>query len=124
MTNLLKEIGKTACKPVSSTPIDPNMKLGRAKEDVAVDREIYERLVGKLIYLSYIRPDISYAVSIINQFMHNLKEIQLQATYRVLQFLFKGNGGAILEAYTNADYAGLPIDRRSTNGYCTLEGIL
>lgn len=50
MLDLPKEIGKMACKPVA-TPIDPNLKLGLAKEDATVDREMYQRLVGRLIYL-------------------------------------------------------------------------
>jgi len=48
---LLKETGKIACKP-ASTPIDPNMKLGNA-EDIVVDKEIYQRLVGTLIFVPH-----------------------------------------------------------------------
>jgi hypothetical protein len=77
---LLKETSKTACKP-ASTPIDPNLRLGKAEEDVAVDGEMYQCLVGRLIYLSHTRPDIAYVVSVISQFMHNLKEVHLQATH-------------------------------------------
>ena len=51
ITDLLQETGKTACKP-ACTPIDPNVKLGNAEEDIAVNKEKYQRLVGKLIYLS------------------------------------------------------------------------
>ena len=78
VTDLLKETGKTACKPVS-TPMDPNIKLGIAEEDAMVNKEMYQRLVGKLIYLSHTRPDIAYAVSVISQFMHSPKEVHLQA---------------------------------------------
>jgi transposase InsO family protein len=78
--DLLKETGKTACKP-ASTPIDPNLRLGMAEEDAAVDREMYQRLVGRLIYLSHTRPDIAYAVSVISQFMHSPKEVHLQAAH-------------------------------------------
>ena len=63
--DLLKETRKLACKLVS-TPIDPNHKLGETKEDVAVDREMYQRLVGRLIYLSHTRLDIAYVVSVIS----------------------------------------------------------
>jgi hypothetical protein len=130
ITDLLKETGKTACKP-ASTPIDPNLRLGQAEEDAAVDREMYQHLVGRLIYLSHTRPDIAYAVSVISQFMHSPKEVHLQAAHRVLQYLkgtpgkgilFKRNGGLVLEAYTDADYAGSIVDRRSTSRYCTFLG--
>lgn len=118
ITDLLKETGKIACKP-ASIPIDPNLILGMAEEDATVDKEMYQRLVGKLIYLSYSRPDIAYAVSVISQFMNSPKEVHLQAVPRVLQYLkgtlrkgilFKRNRGLVLEAYTDADYAGSMVD--------------
>ena len=92
---------------------------------------MYQRLVGRLIYPSHTRPDIAYVVSVISQFMHSPKEAHLQAAYRVLQYLkgalgkgilFKRNGGLVLEAYTNVDYAGSIVDIRSTSGYCTFLG--
>jgi hypothetical protein len=58
VTDLLKETSKTACKP-TSTPIDPNLRLGMAEKDDAIDREMYQHLVGRLIYLSHTRPDIA-----------------------------------------------------------------
>ena len=125
MIDLLKETGKIACKP-ASTPIDPNHKLGDAKDDKDVDKERFQRLVGKLIYLAHTRPDIAYAVSVVSQFMHNLKETHLQAVNRILHYLkaspgkgilFKKGEGLILEAYMDADYAGSLVDRRSTTGY-------
>jgi hypothetical protein len=130
ITDLLQETGKTACKP-ACTPIDPNVKLGNAEEDIAVNKEKYQRLVGKLIYLSHTRPDVAFAVSLVSQFMHQPKEIHLQAALRIVQYLkgtpgrgilFERNGSVGLEAYTDADYAGSIVDRRSTTGYCTFLG--
>ncbi|RVW65328.1 Retrovirus-related Pol polyprotein from transposon RE2 [Vitis vinifera] len=86
VTNLLKETGKTACKP-ASIPIDPNIRLGEAEKDATVDKEMYQCLVGRLIYLSHTRPNIAYAVSVINQFMHSPKEAHPRAAYQVLQYL-------------------------------------
>ena len=54
-----------ACK-LTSTLVDPNYELGEAKEDLAVNREMYQYLVGKLIYLSHTRSDIAYVVSVIS----------------------------------------------------------
>jgi len=130
ITDLLKETGKTACKPVS-TPVDPNIKLGSAEEDNAVNKEMYQRLVGRLIYLSHTRPDIAFAVSLVSQFMHQPREAHLQAALRIVQYLkgtpgrgilFKRNKSVALEAYTNVDYAGSVVDRRSTTGYYTFLG--
>lgn len=49
--DLLQETGKTACKS-ANTPIDPSVKLKNTGEDIAVNREMYQRLLGKLIYFS------------------------------------------------------------------------
>ena len=95
ITNLVKETRKLACKP-TSTPIDPNNKLGKAEEDVAVDREMYQHLVGRLIYLSHTRPNIAYIVSVISQFMQSSKEVHLQAVNKVLQYLKGSPGKGIL----------------------------
>jgi len=63
--------------------------------------------------------------------MHEQKESHFQAAYRILHYLkisprkgipFKRNGRLTLEAYTNANYAGFLVDRRSTTGYCTFLG--
>ncbi|WVZ24536.1 hypothetical protein V8G54_003080 [Vigna mungo] len=130
ITDLLKETGKTGCRP-ASTPVDPNIKLGSMEEDVVVDKEMYQRLVGRLIYLSHTRPDIAFAVSLVSQFMHQPKEAHLQAALRIVQYLkgtlgrgilFKRNKSVSLEAYTDTDYAGSVVDRRSTTGYCTFLG--
>ncbi|RDY14036.1 hypothetical protein CR513_00963, partial [Mucuna pruriens] len=53
---------------------------------------MYQRLVGKLIYLAHIRPNIAYPMSVISQFIHNPGESHLQAIYKVLHYL-KGNLG-------------------------------
>ena len=104
VTDLLKKTGKTACKP-TSTPIDPNLRLEDVEKDATVDKEMYQRLVGRLIYLSHTQPDIAYAVSMISQFMHCPKKAHLQVAYRVLQYLkgtlgkgilLKRNGGLVL----------------------------
>ena len=81
--DLLAETGKIRCKPVS-TPMDPNHKLGEAKEEPMVDKRMYQRLVGRLIYLAHTRPNIFYSVSVISQFMHHPREPHLQVAYRVL----------------------------------------
>ena len=58
-------------------------------------------------------------------------EIHLRATYRILSYskftigqglLFTREGGLSLEAYTDSDWAGSVVDRRSTSGYCTFLG--
>ncbi|RVW32477.1 Retrovirus-related Pol polyprotein from transposon RE1 [Vitis vinifera] len=57
--DLLKETGMLGCKPID-TPMDSQKKLGIEKESTPVDRGRYQRLVGRLIYLSHTRPDIGF----------------------------------------------------------------
>ena len=117
----------SGCKP-SNTPIEVNTKLGEVKDGVPVDTGRYQRLVGRLIYLSHTRPDIAFAVSMVSQFMHSPYEKHLEAVYRILRYLkgtpgkgllFKKNEKRGIEVYTDADWVGSITDRRSTSGYCT-----
>ncbi|RVW82773.1 Retrovirus-related Pol polyprotein from transposon RE1 [Vitis vinifera] len=114
-----------------SLPNGSKPQLGEAKEEPVVDKRIYQRLVGRLIYLAHTRSDIAYSVSMISQFMHDPREPHLQAAYKVLHYLkgnlgkgilFKKNNTLALEAYTDTDYASSLVDRRSTTGYCTFLG--
>ncbi|CAL2244732.1 unnamed protein product [Prunus armeniaca] len=59
--DLLADTGMLDCKPVD-TPIVENHKLGVYVDQVPTNRERYQRLVGRLIYLSLTRPDIAYAL--------------------------------------------------------------
>ena len=56
--NLLKEIGLIGCK-AAETPIESNMKLQPIKVEEVIDRDSFQRLVGRLIYLSHTCPDIA-----------------------------------------------------------------
>jgi hypothetical protein len=87
--------------------------------------------VGKLIYLSHTRPDIAYAVSVVSQFMHNPSEEHMNAVIRILRYLksspgkglmFSKNNRLDVEGYTDADWAGSILDRKSTSGYFTFVG--
>ena len=89
--DLLKETGMMGVKPVD-TPMDANVKLEMRTEDEPVDKGRYQRLVGRLIYLSYTRPDIAFAVSCVSQFMHSPSNTHMQAVYRILKYL-KGTPG-------------------------------
>ncbi|RVW28025.1 Retrovirus-related Pol polyprotein from transposon RE1 [Vitis vinifera] len=90
--------------------MDPNHKLGEAKEEPMVDKRMYQRLVGRLIYLAHTRQTSPTRV------LHYLKGNPGKG------ILFKKNNTLALEAYTDVDYAGSLVDRRSTTGYCTFLG--
>ncbi|RDX86838.1 putative mitochondrial protein, partial [Mucuna pruriens] len=68
--DLLKETRKLGCKVAGERPI--------------IEKSQYQRLVGKLIYLSHTRPNIAYAISVVSQFMHDPRERHPQAVERIL----------------------------------------
>lgn len=128
--DLLNETGLLGCKAVE-TPVEPNIKLKPANPEDVVDREKFQRLVGKLIYLSHTRPDIAFVVSLLSQFMHSPGQVHFEAAYRVLKYLkgspgqglmFRKRNNLQIEVYTDADWAGNTSDRRSISGYCTFIG--
>ncbi|KAL6343079.1 hypothetical protein AAG906_017891 [Vitis piasezkii] len=120
--DLLGETGLVGCKPVE-TLVDSNVKIDTQKVNNPVDSGRYQHLVGKLIYLSYTRPDIAFAVSWVSQIMHAPAEEHMVAVYRILKYL-KGhlarsflweNGEGSIEAYIDVDWAGAIDDRKSTS---------
>ncbi|CAL9029011.1 unnamed protein product, partial [Prunus brigantina] len=128
--DLLNETGMLGCKP-ADTPIVQNHNLEILPDQVPTNKDRYQRLVGRLIYLSHTRPDIAYAVSVVSQFMHSPSEIHMEAVMRILQYLksapgkglmFSKHGHLEIEGFTDADWAGNRTDRRSTSGYFTFVG--
>ena len=113
------------CKP-ADTPIVQNHHLGEYPDQVPTNKERYQRLVGRLIYLSHTRPDIAYAVSVVSQFMHSPSEDHMNAVLRILRYLksapgkglmFSKHGHLNIDGYSDADWAGNVTDRKSTSGY-------
>ena len=126
MLDLLEETGMLDCKPIK-TPIEQG---GKAKliEGDTVDKGRYQQLVGKLIYLSHTRPDITFVVSVVSQYMHSSCQGHFDAVYRTLRYLKKTPGKGLffgkqgnkkVEIFTDADWAGYVNDRKSTSEYCT-----
>lgn len=76
-------------RKVVSTPIEQNHKLWEKATKSLDDPRQYQRLIGKLIYLTITRPDIASTISVLSQFMHNPSRKQMKATYRVFRYLKK-----------------------------------
>ncbi|RVW75579.1 Retrovirus-related Pol polyprotein from transposon RE1 [Vitis vinifera] len=117
--DLLQETGMLGCKPVD-TPMDPIGKIDKDNDSHPTDKDRYQRLVGKLIYLTHTRPDIGFTVSMVSRYMNNPTERHMKAVYRILQYLKKSPGRGLyfkktssreVEVFRDADWAGSLTDR-------------
>ena len=88
--DLLTETSMLGCRSCS-TPIDKNYQISAQCGD-PMNKETYQRLVRRLIYLCHTRPDISYAVSVVSRYMHDPRTGHMEAVYRILRYL-KGTPG-------------------------------
>ena len=91
MLHLLTNNGMLTCKQ-APTHTEVIHKLGIHPNQVSTDMGCYQRLVNRLICLSYIRPDIAYVVSVVSQFMHAPSEEHIDLLNRILRYL-KGAPG-------------------------------
>ncbi|XP_015956073.1 uncharacterized mitochondrial protein AtMg00810-like [Arachis duranensis] len=87
---------------------------------------LYRQLVGGLVYLTVTRPDIAYPVHVLSQFLSPLRTTHYAAVLRILRYIkgtlfhglcFSTHSSLSIQAYSDADWAGDPSDRRSTTGY-------
>ena len=83
---ILEDVGLLECKP-SEVPMDPTLKLSKHEGEMLNDPSQYRRLVGRLLYLTITRPDITFAVHKLNQFMAKPRKPQHAAALKVLHYL-------------------------------------
>lgn len=109
------------CKPEDKS-IDSSKQISEKLESILVDKGRYQCLVGKLIYLSHTRPNITFVVSLVNQFMNSPKKEHMDVMYRILRYLkltlrkgilFRKNSKREIDIYTNANSAGNLLNKRS-----------
>uniref|UniRef100_A0A2N9FIB4 Uncharacterized protein n=1 Tax=Fagus sylvatica TaxID=28930 RepID=A0A2N9FIB4_FAGSY len=122
-TDLLTKHNMVHCSPCK-TPCVPHVRLSAHCGQPIADVHAYRSLVGALHYLTFTRPDISFAVHQVCQFMNAPSDVHLTAAKRILRYLrgtldhglFYTPGPISLSAFSDADWAGDPNDRRSTSG--------
>lgn len=93
--DLLEEIGMTNCKPLK-LPTSQNIKRMVATGHQLQYPNQYRRLVGKLIYLTITRPDITYSVQLLSQFMSSPTKDHMKTTRHVLRYLKLAPGKGIM----------------------------
>ena len=105
---ILEETVMLDCKPVD-TLMDPNVKLLPGQGEPLRDPGRYGQLGGKLNYLTITRPDISFLVSVVSQFLQSPCDSHWDVVIHILR-------------YIKEIPARSPADRRSTSGYCVFIG--
>ncbi|GKB81547.1 putative ribonuclease H-like domain-containing protein [Tanacetum coccineum] len=115
----------------ASTLIETHKPLVKDEEASAVDVHLYRSMIGSLMYLTTSRPDIMFAVCACSRFQVTPKSSHLSAVKRIFRYL-KGKpklglwyprvSSFDLESYSDSDYAGANLDRKSTTGGCQFLG--
>lgn len=92
--------------------MDANVKLSREDGELIEDSTQYRKLFGKLLYLYITRPDLSYVVTYLSQFMDKPRLPHLKAVYRVLHYVkgsvaqalsFKVENDVVFKAFSDAN---------------------
>ncbi|XP_019149876.1 PREDICTED: uncharacterized protein LOC109146678 [Ipomoea nil] len=126
VARLLDRFGMSESNAMT-TPIEPGLKLTKDRGKKLEDATLFCQLVGSLFYLTITRPDISYSVGVISQFMTEPHDSHFVAAKRILRYvkgtlnlglLYKPCAPFLLNGFVDADWARDVNDRRSTTGYC------
>jgi hypothetical protein len=117
--------------PSVDTLMELHVKLRKEERDLLADPSLYWKLVGSLVYLTITRPDISFAVQQVSQFLQTPRHLHLTAVRRIIRYVhstptrglfFPTSNSTHLAAYNDADWAGCADTRRSITGWCVFLG--
>ncbi|XP_050876236.1 uncharacterized mitochondrial protein AtMg00810-like [Lathyrus oleraceus] len=129
-SEIIERADMAFCKP-SATPVDTKQKLSTSSDTSYEDPSLYRSLAGPLQYLTFTRPDISYAVQQVCLHMHAPHTKHMFALKSILRYVqgtlhfglhLSPSPITKLISYTDADWGGCPDTRRSTSGYCVFLG--
>ncbi|GJU11046.1 putative ribonuclease H-like domain-containing protein [Tanacetum coccineum] len=115
----------------ASTPIESNKPLIKDEDGEDVDVHVYRSMIGSLMYLTASRPNIMFAVCACARFQVTPKASHLNAVKRIFRYLkhqpklglwYPRDSPFELEAFSDSDYGGASLDRKSTTGGCQFLG--
>ncbi|XP_031106315.1 uncharacterized protein LOC116010963 [Ipomoea triloba] len=128
--DILNDAGFLDCKPIR-TPMVPGSLLSPKDGTVLSDPSSYRRLIGRLLYLTATRPDITYVVHHLSQFVSAPTDKHMIAAHRVLRYIKGSPGQGLfylaeaslnLKAFSDSDWASCAETRKSVTGYCIFIG--
>ncbi|GJW67455.1 putative ribonuclease H-like domain-containing protein [Tanacetum coccineum] len=124
VVDILKKFDFVTVK-TTSTPIETNKALLKDEEAKDVDVHLYRSMIGSLMYLTASRPDIMFAVCACARFQVTPKVSHLHAMKRIFRYLkgqhklglwYSRDSPFDLEAFSDSDYAGASLNKKSTTG--------
>jgi hypothetical protein len=124
-SDIVSRGGLIDCK-IEHTPLEPNVRFTPQDGTLLDDATFYRQLVGSLKYLTVTRPDISYDVHLVSQFMTSPRTTHYVVVLRIIRYIngslfyglhYSATSSLILRAYSDSDCAGDLSDRRSTTGF-------
>ncbi|XP_019161170.1 PREDICTED: uncharacterized protein LOC109157786 [Ipomoea nil] len=128
--DILNDAGFINCKPMS-TPMVPGSHLSQHDGTPLNDPGSYRHLIGRLLYLTATKPDITYAVHRLSQFVSSPTDIHMAAAHRILRYI-KGSPGQgilyptattlLLKSFSDSDWPSCHDTRRSVTRYCIFLG--
>ncbi|GJU12323.1 uncharacterized mitochondrial protein-like protein [Tanacetum coccineum] len=130
VTEILKKFSFSDVK-TANTPMETHKPLLKDADGEDVDEHMYRSMIGSLMYLTSSRPDIMFVVCVCARFQVNPKVSHLHAVKRIFRYLkgqpklglwYPKDSPFDLVAYTDSDYAGASLDRKSTTGGCQFLG--
>ncbi|XP_068339218.1 uncharacterized mitochondrial protein AtMg00810-like [Pyrus communis] len=130
MKEILKKFKMGDCKPISM-PVECRVKLNKHDKGKRVDPTFFKSLVRSLCYLTCTRPDILYAVELVNRYMENPTTTHSKTTKRILRYLkgtinfglfYSSSSNYKLVGYSDSDSAGDSDDRKNTTGFVFFMG--
>jgi hypothetical protein len=128
--DLLKKFGMDKAKPIK-TPMGINGHLDLDMGGKSVDQKVYHSMTGSLLYLCASRPNIMLSMCMHATFQAAPKECHLRAVKRIMRYLvltpylgiwYPKGAHFELIGYSDMDYAGCKVDRKSTFGTCRFLG--
>ena len=131
INDLLHETNMHECNG-AITPMSDSLALTINPNEPSLNITDYRRLIGKLQYLAFTRPDLAYVVNKLSQFMHCPQHSHWQAVKRLLRYLkatsmyglqIRRSSISQLHVYSDSDWAGDVLDRTSTSGYVVYYGV-
>jgi len=111
----------------SRNPMSINSKLNKDKKGKSIDKKLYRGMICSLLYLMASRPDITFFVCLCAYFQSCTKESHLHIVKCILKYLngtlhlglwYPRNASFVLCSYSDADFAGSILDKKSTLGTC------